>query len=147
MGPGWLDLPLHAVGLAGISVFEYAVHNDRAAADGGDDHVAVDGLGDVRGFVAYGVADLLDRNAVAAHDRDCGVAALVSVPVADAGLPGHLGKAPVERVGRVHGAVLVAEDEIVGVLGVTRLSALSVLPSLMCLESGDGALRQDERSP
>jgi len=144
VGPGWLDLPLHAVGLAGISVFEYAVHNDRAAADGGDDHVAVDGLGDVRGFVAYGVADLLDRNAVAAHDRDCGVAALVSVPVADAGLPGHLGKAPVERVGRVHAAVLVAEHEVAGVPSAVGFAALGVLPRLMRLESDNGALRENE---
>jgi hypothetical protein len=52
---------------------EDLVHDRRAAADGRDDHVAVDGLGDVGGFVADGVADVLERDAVAAHDRDRGV--------------------------------------------------------------------------
>ena len=45
------------------------VHHRRSTADGGDDHVPVDGLGYVGGLVAYGVADLLDWYAVAAHDR------------------------------------------------------------------------------
>ena len=49
--------------------------------------MAVDGPGDVGGLVAYGVANLLDWYAVAAHDRDCGVAAFVGVPVANAGFP------------------------------------------------------------
>ncbi len=106
--------------------------------------MAVDGLGYVRGLVAYRVADVLDRDAVAAHDRDRGVPTLVGVPVADAGLPGHLGEAPVKRVGRVHGAVLVAEDEVVGVPGFARFSTLGVLPGLVRLECGGGALRQDE---
>jgi hypothetical protein len=56
--------------------------------------VAVDGLGDGGGLVADRVADLLDRYAVAAHDRDRGVAAFVGVPLASAGLPGHLAEAP-----------------------------------------------------
>ena len=85
------------------------------AADRGHDHVPVDGLGHVGRLVANGVADLLDRDAVAAHDRHRGVPSLVGVPVADAGFPGHLAEAPVERVGGVHGPVLVAEDEV-GVL-------------------------------
>src|ERR1700749_1850810 len=51
------------------AVAEDVVHNARPAADGGDDHMPVDGLGDVRGLVAHGVADLLQRHAVTAHDR------------------------------------------------------------------------------
>jgi len=39
-------------------------------------------LGYVGWLVVYGVADLLDRDAVAAQDRDCGVAAFVGAPVA-----------------------------------------------------------------
>src|ERR1700749_173982 len=35
-----------------------------------------------------------------------GLAALVDMPGADAGLPGHLAEAPVEGIRRVHGAVL-----------------------------------------
>jgi hypothetical protein len=46
-----------------------------------DDHVAVDGLGYVGGLVADRVTDVLDRDAVAAHDRDRGVASLMGVPV------------------------------------------------------------------
>ena len=94
--------------------------------------------------MAYRVADVLDRYAVAAHDRHGGMAAFVGVPVADAGLAGHLGEAPVEGVGRVHGAVLVVEDEVVGVPGFAGRSALGVLPGPVCLECGDGALREDE---
>ena len=49
---------------------EDAIHDRCSAADGGDDHVSIDSLGDVSGLVAYGVADVLDRDAVVAHDRD-----------------------------------------------------------------------------
>jgi hypothetical protein len=80
---------------------------------GWHDHVAVDDLGHVGGFVADSVADALKRDAVAAHDRDRGVAAFVGVPVPDARSQGHLPEAPVEGVTGVHAAVLVAEDEIV----------------------------------
>jgi hypothetical protein len=91
---------------------EDAVHDHGAAADRGDDHVAVDGLGDVGGLVAYGVADVLDRDAIVAHDRDGGVAALMGVPMADARTLGRLAEAPVERVLGVRVAVLVAEYEV-----------------------------------
>ena len=40
--------------------------------------------------MAHGVADVLDGDAVAAHDRDRGVAALVSVPMPDARAAGDL---------------------------------------------------------
>src|SRR5229473_3404369 len=39
--------------------------------------------------------------------------ALVGVPVADTGSPGHLAEPPVERVAGIHAAVLVAKDEVV----------------------------------
>src|SRR5262245_15543585 len=52
---------------------EHGVHDGRAALDRGDDDLAVDGLGDVGGLVAHGVADLLDGDAVAAHDGHGGV--------------------------------------------------------------------------
>jgi hypothetical protein len=61
-----------------------------------NDHVAVDDLGHIRGLVADRAADVLDRDAAAAHDRDRGVAAFVGVPVTDTGLRGHLGEAAVE---------------------------------------------------
>src|ERR1700727_3771962 len=35
------------VALVGVVVAEHVVHHGRSAADGGDDHVPVDGLGDV----------------------------------------------------------------------------------------------------
>ena len=98
---------------------EDAVHDCCATADRGDDDVPVDGLGDVGGLVAYGVADVLDRDAVMAHDRDGCVPALVSVPVADARSLGHLAEPPVERVLGVWVAVLVAENEV----GVVPCSA------------------------
>ena len=65
-------------------VCEDPVHDRCAAADGGDDHVAVDGLRDMGRLVSYRVADVLDRDAVVAHDRDGGVTSLVGVPVTDA---------------------------------------------------------------
>jgi len=52
-----------------VRVAEDAVHDNGATVDGGHDHVPVDGFGDVGGLVAHGVADVLDRDAVAAHDR------------------------------------------------------------------------------
>src|SRR5215470_1070769 len=70
---------------------------------------AADGLGDMGGLVPHGVADLLDGDAVAAHDRDRGVPSLVGVPAADAGAAGHLAEPPVELAGRIRVAVLVAE--------------------------------------
>jgi hypothetical protein len=62
------------------TVAEHGVHDIRPAADGGHDHVSVDGLGDVGGLVAHGVADVLQRHAVAAHDRHGGVASLMGMP-------------------------------------------------------------------
>ena len=59
-------------------IVEDAVHHGRSAADLGHDHVAVDGFGDVGGFVAHSVADLLDRYAVAAHGRHGGVPSLMA---------------------------------------------------------------------
>jgi hypothetical protein len=56
---------------------EDVVHDGRTAADRGHDHVPLDGLGDVGGLVAHGVGDVLDRDAVAAHDRYRGVSAFV----------------------------------------------------------------------
>jgi len=44
--------------------------------------VPVDGLGDVGGLAAHSVADVLDRDAVAAHDRHGGMPPLVRMPVA-----------------------------------------------------------------
>src|SRR3984885_3253559 len=98
--------------MALVVIAEDAIHYRGAAADGGPDDVPVDGLGDVGRLVADSVADVLDRDAVAAHDRDGGVAALVGVPVANARLLGHLAEVPVESTRRVHRAVLVAEDQI-----------------------------------
>jgi hypothetical protein len=85
-----------------VWVAEDVVHDGGAAPDRGPDDVPVDGLGDVGRLVADRVADVLDRDAVTAHDRDRGVASLVGVSVADAGLPGHLAEAPVEGVYAVH---------------------------------------------
>jgi hypothetical protein len=60
----------------------------------------------VGGLVAYGVADVLDRDAVVAHDRDCGVTALVGAAALSrrknnvtligrsAALLAHAGRAP-----------------------------------------------------
>ncbi len=72
------------LGAVVVVFVEDVVHDRRSPADRGDDHVSVDSYGDVGGLVAYGVADVLDRYAVAGHDRDGGVAALVGVPVTDA---------------------------------------------------------------
>lgn len=64
-----------------VMVVEHAIHDGCAAADRGHDHVPVDGLGDMGGLVANGVADLLERQSVATHDRDGRVPTLVGVPV------------------------------------------------------------------
>jgi hypothetical protein len=127
-----------------VFVAEDVIHDRRSAAECGTDHVPLDSLGYVGGLVAYRVADLLDWDAVAAYDRYCDVAAFVSVPVADVGLPGHLREAPVESVGRAEGAVLVAEDEVVGLPVLAGFAVLRVLPRLVCLECGDGAFRKGE---
>ena len=82
------------------------------APGGGDDHVPVDSLGDVGGLVAYGVADVLDRDAVVAHDRDHSVTSLVGVLVMDACSLDHLAEAPVERLLGVWVAVFTAEHEV-----------------------------------
>jgi hypothetical protein len=116
-----------------VVVAEHVVHYGCTAADRGDDYVPVDGLGDMGGLVAYRVADLLDRDAVAAHDRDCGVAAFMGVPVADARLPSHLGEAPVEGIGRVSVAVLLAEHEVVGAPVFVGFVAFLALSGLMWL--------------
>ena len=58
-------------------VIEDAVHHGRSPADLGHDDVSVDGLGNVGGLVANRVADVLNRYAVAAHDRNGRVSALV----------------------------------------------------------------------
>jgi hypothetical protein len=71
----------------------------------GTDYVAVDGLGDVSGLVADRVGDVLNGDAIVAHDRDRRVAALVGVPVTDAGALGHLAEPVVEGVAGVLGAV------------------------------------------
>src|ERR1700722_881577 len=105
---------------ARAGVPEDVVHDAGSAPDRGDDHMAVDGLGDVRGLVADRVADVLDRDAVVAHDGHGCVTALVSMPVTDARAAGHLAEPPVEGVTGVRGAVLVAEDQAV------------VLPVLTC---------------
>jgi hypothetical protein len=130
-----------------VVVIEGVIHDRRSTADRGHDHVPVDSLGDVGGLVAHGVADLLDWHPIGAHDRHCRVSALVGVPVSDARLPGHLGEAPVERVGRVGVAVLLAEDKVIVAPGFAGFSALSILPGLVRLECHDGAFRQDERTP
>lgn len=77
-------------------VAEDAVHDWGVAADRGDDDVAVDGLGDVGGFTAHGVAEVLDLDTFAAHNGDGGVAVFVGAPVADVSPLGHLAQSPVE---------------------------------------------------
>ena len=79
--------------------------------------MAVDGLGDVGGFVAHCVADVLDLYAVAAHDRDGRVPTFVGMPAADSSAASYRVEAPIELVGRVGVAVLVTEDEVVVVPG------------------------------
>src|ERR1039458_5927941 len=64
-------------------------------------------------LVAYGVGDVLYRDAVGTHDRDGRVPSFVRVPVAEAGPPGDFAEAPVERVLGVRPSVLVAEHEVV----------------------------------
>jgi len=108
--------------------------------------VAVDGLGDVGGLMAYGVADLLDRDAVAAHDRDSRVTALLGVPVAEACSPGHLGEPPVELAGRVGGTVLVAEDEVVFLPRCGGFAALSRLALAVGVEGDHSTFGEFERA-
>ena len=72
--------------------------------------------------------------------RDRGVASLVGVPVADARAPGHLAEPPVELVGRMGVAVLVAEDEVVVVPGLADCSAFFGLPLPVGRERVDHAL-------
>ncbi len=98
-------------------VIEDVVHDGRSPADRRHDHVAINGFSDVGGLVTDGIADVLDRDALAAHDRDSGVPSFVGVPVAVAGAASHLAEPPVELVGRVQVALLVAEDEVVLVPG------------------------------
>ena len=104
----------------------------------------VDGLGHVGGLVTDGVADLLEWDAVAAHDRDRGVPALVGVPVADSGPPGHPPEPPVEGVAGVHAAVLVAEDEVAVLPGGTGGQPFGSLGFPVGLKGGDGALGEFE---
>ncbi len=84
-----------------------------SVSDGWQYHVPVDGLGDVDGLVAHGVADLLEGHAVTVHDRHRRMPSFMSVPVADAGPLGHLAEPPVERIPGVYAPVLVAEHEVV----------------------------------
>ena len=70
----------------------------------------------------------------------------MGVPVADAGLPGHSGEAPVEGFRRVGSAVGVAEHEVVGLPGFAGFAAFTGLPGLMGHESGGRALWHDERT-
>jgi hypothetical protein len=102
--------------------------------------VPVDGFRYVGGLVAYGVADVLDRHAVVAHDAYGGVAALVSVPVADARPLGHLAEAVVECPSAVQAAVLVTEDQVVVLPKGFRFFPLGLLPDLVGLERGYGPL-------
>jgi hypothetical protein len=62
-----------------VRVAEDVIHDGDPASDRRPDDVPVDGLSDVGRLVADRVTDVLDRDAVAAHDRDCGVAALMGV--------------------------------------------------------------------
>ena len=78
--------------------------------------------------------------------RDRGVASLVGVPVADARAPGHLAEPPVELVGRIGVAVLVAEHEVVVVPGVAGCPALVSLPGPVYCQPGDRALGEFERA-
>src|SRR6266566_244577 len=129
-----------------VRVAEYCVHDGRTTADGRYDHVSVDGLGHMGGLVAHGVADLLERDAIAAHDRHRGVTSLMSVPVPDAGPPGHLAEPPVERVARVHAAVLVTEHEILVLPGGASGQPFGRLALPVRLERGHGALGEYERA-
>src|SRR5579859_6518794 len=125
---------------------EDLVHDGRAAANGGDDYVAVDGLGHVGGLVTDGVADLLERDAVGAHDRYRGVPAFVGMPVADACSLGHLAEPPVERVAGVHVPVLVAEHKIVVLPGSASSQPFGCLTFPVGLKRGDRAPGEDERA-
>jgi hypothetical protein len=96
--------------------------------------------------MAHDVADLLERDAVAAHDRHSRVTAFVGVPVADAGPLGHLAEPPVERVAGVHAPAFVAEDQVAVPPRGARGQPFGRLALLMGLERGDGALREHERA-
>ena len=60
MSPGYRNLTRRGrrpgLVVSVVCLAEDLVHNRRAAADGGHDHMPVDGLGHVSGFVAYGVS-------------------------------------------------------------------------------------------
>ena len=92
-------------------VAEDAVHDWGVAADRGDDDVAVDGLGDVGGFTAHGVAEVLDLDTFAAHNGDGGVAVFVGAPVADVSPLGHLAQSPVE-VPEVYIGLFATENQV-----------------------------------
>jgi hypothetical protein len=68
------------------------------------------------------------------------VTALVRVPAADACFSGHPGEAPVELVGRVGVAVLVAENEVDVVPGGAGCPALTGLPLPVGRERDDRPL-------
>ena len=90
-------------------------------------------------LIADGVADLLNRDAVGAHDRNGRVPSLMGVPMADACTPGYLAEPPVERVAAVLTPVLIAEDEVGVVPCLAGLEPLGVLALPMHLEGIDGA--------
>ena len=74
------------------------------------------------------------------------VTALVGVPAADVRFPSHLGEPPVELVGGVGVAVLVAEDEVVVMPGLAGCPAFPGLPLLVGRERGDRALGKFQRA-
>src|SRR5690348_1735263 len=57
-----------------------------------------------------------------------------------------LGEAPVELVGRVGGAVLVAEHEVVVVPGFACCPTFSGLPGFVYRQCGDRAVREFQRA-
>jgi hypothetical protein len=64
----------------------------------------------------------------------------VGVPVTDSSAAGHLAEPPVELVGRVGVAVLVAEHEVVIVPGLASCPAFVSLPGLVYRQRDDCAL-------
>ena len=93
----------------------------------------------------YGVADFLERDAVAAHDRERGVPALVGVPVAGACSPGHLPNRQL-RASLVYMAVLVAEDEAGVLPGRAGGQPFGGRAFSVGLGGGDGALGEFGRA-
>ena len=93
--------------------------------------------------MADGVADVLDGDALRAHDRHGGVTSLVGVPVSESGAAGHLGEPPVEVVAGVGTPVRVAEHEVVLPV-LTCGEAFGCLPLPVRPERGDGAFGQDQ---